>query len=100
MNSPQVHVKLSGETSVVHRDFDLRGTATLARTATAANSTQSFELPFLVLGSWDRPYLMPDPAALIRRSGAIAPLDEAPRLLAARHPTAFEVWTGAETDGQ
>ena len=100
MNSPQVHVKLSGEASVVHRDFDLRGTATLARTATAASSTQLFELPFLVLGSWDRPYLMPDPAALIRRSGAIAPLEEAPRLLAARHPAAFEAWTGVEADGQ
>ncbi|MEX2016356.1 MAG: hypothetical protein WD873_06925, partial [Candidatus Hydrogenedentales bacterium] len=77
-----------------------RGTATLARGATTAGSSQLFELPFLVLGSWDRPYLMPDPAALIRRSGSVVPLDDAPRVLAARHPSAFEVWTGAETDGQ
>jgi AsmA protein len=36
-----------------------------------------FELPFIVQGSWDDPIMLPDPEALIRRSGAAAPLSRA-----------------------
>ena len=39
----------------------------------------AFELPFIVQGSWDDPIMLPDPEALIRRSGAAAPLLNAVR---------------------
>jgi len=39
--------------------------------------TAAFELPFIVQGSWDDPIMLPDPEALIRRSGAAAPLLDA-----------------------
>jgi AsmA protein len=94
VESPQVQVKLTGETSVVYRDFDLRGTATLVRGGVAANSEPPFELPFLVRGPWDRPYLMPDPGALIRRSGNLEPPSAEPLKFARRHKNAA---AGAET---
>ncbi len=34
----------------------------------------SFDLPFVAQGPWDSPFLLPDPQALIRRSGAARPL--------------------------
>jgi AsmA protein len=98
VESPQMQVKLSGEASVVHRDFDLRGTASLVRTGVAANAPQPFELPFLVRGPWDRPYLMPDPAALIRRSGSLAPVPAAPRRFAARSGKTSQVAAETATD--
>jgi AsmA protein len=97
VQSPQMQVKLSGEASVVRRDFDLRGTATLVRSGVAANAAQPFELPFLVRGQWDRPYLMPDPAALIRRSGNLAPVRATQHRFAARMAKATESRSGAET---
>jgi AsmA protein len=84
LESPLIRVRLGGETSIVYRDFDLRGTATLTRTAPAANTPPTFNLPFVVIGSWDRPFLLPDPTALMQRSGAAAPLVEAARKQAAR----------------
>jgi AsmA protein len=69
----QVRVRLSGETSVVHRDFNLNGLATLLRSA-AAQFEEPFEFPFMVRGPWAQPYLLPDPSALIQRSGDAAPL--------------------------
>jgi AsmA protein len=68
VESPQVRLNLSGEASVVYRDFNLRGTAML-RPGDAANPASLFEVPFLVRGPWNNPYLMPDPLPLIRRSG-------------------------------
>ena len=38
-----------------------------------------FALPFIVQGSWDDPIMLPDAEALIRRSGAAAPLLKALR---------------------
>ncbi|MCK0209107.1 AsmA family protein [Starkeya koreensis] len=56
--------------------------AAAAPTATAASAGNgeaavvpiAFELPFIVRGDWDRPIVLPDPQALIRRSGAARPL--------------------------
>jgi AsmA protein len=96
VESPQMRVKLSGEASVVHRDFDLRGTAKLVRPGVAANAAQPFELPFLVRGQWDRPYLMPDPAALIRRSGNLEPVQATQRRFAARFSKVAESRSGAD----
>jgi AsmA protein len=67
----QMRVRLSGETSVVHRDFNLNGIATLVRAA-AAKFEEPFEFLFMVRGPWAQPYLLPDPAAFIR-SGDAAP---------------------------
>jgi AsmA protein len=78
VTSPIVRVKLAGTSSVAQRDFDLHGMATLVRGG-AAKDPQVFDLPFVVLGSWARPFLLPDPMALIQRSGAAAPLLEAVR---------------------
>jgi len=47
--------------------------ATLISTANA----DEFDLPFVVQGPWDDPIMLPDPQALIRRSGAAAPLIDA-----------------------
>ncbi|MEX2128328.1 MAG: AsmA family protein [Xanthobacteraceae bacterium] len=96
VESALVRVKLAGEASVVHRDFDLKGTATLVRAAAPANAAQSFDLPFLVIGPWDRPFLLPDPTALIQRSGAAAPLLDAARKQAAREKAASESDDDAE----
>ena len=42
-------------------------------------NTPPFELPFIVQGRWDDPIMLPDAQALIRRSGAAAPLLDAMR---------------------
>lgn len=73
-----VRVRFSGEASLVHRDLELRGHAMLVRPATGT-AQPPFDMPFVVQGSWSRPYLLPDAAALIQRSGAAAPLIEATR---------------------
>jgi AsmA protein len=71
VESPQMRIKLMGETSVVHRDFNIRGTAALVRTAAAR--TEPFELPFVVRGPWERPYLLPDPTGLLQLREPDAP---------------------------
>ncbi|HEY1475786.1 MAG TPA: AsmA family protein [Pseudolabrys sp.] len=77
-----VRLALAGSASIPTRELDLKGTAILM----AANKpeTAAFELPFIVQGSWDDPIMLPDPEALIRRSGAAAPLLNAVRDRSAR----------------
>lgn len=79
VESPLVRVKLAGKTSVAHRDFDLQGMATLVRAGANSKEAQPFDLPFWVMGPWEKPFLLPDPVALIRRSDAAAPLLDAVR---------------------
>jgi AsmA protein len=74
---PEVKVALAGSASIPQRNLDLTGTATL--TATSRQDPQPFALPFFVQGSWDDPVMLPDAEALIRRSGAAAPLLNAVR---------------------
>lgn len=69
-----VRLALSGSASIPARDFDLNGTASLLHVGEAP---PAFELPFFVQGSWDDPIVLPDTQALIRRSGAAAPLLDA-----------------------
>ena len=86
--SAKLRVGLAGESSIAARDLDFAGTAQLvgppADAKAAANpdaavaTPASFELPFIVRGDWDRPIVLPDPQALIRRSGAARPLFGSP----------------------
>ena len=66
-------ITLTGTASVPSREFDMKGTASLA----SANATPGFELPFVVQGPWDDPLIFPDPDSLIRRSPGAAPLLDA-----------------------
>lgn len=80
IESAQVRVTVAGKASIAHRDLDLKGTASLVRPAAARDaSSPPFDLPFLVQGTWEKPFLLPDPNALIHRSGAAAPLFNAVR---------------------
>jgi AsmA protein len=72
-----VRLALAGSASIPARELDLKGTAALV--AAGKPETAAFELPFIVQGSWDDPIMLPDPEALIRRSGAAAPLLNAVR---------------------
>jgi len=72
-----VRLGLAGSASIPEREFDLKGTAMLVTAARPGVSP--FELPFIVQGSWDDPIMLPDAEALIRRSGAAAPLLNAVR---------------------
>jgi AsmA protein len=67
-----VKLGLAGTASIPARELDLKGTASLV--APPKPGAAPFELPFIVQGSWDDPIMLPDPEALIRRSGAAAPL--------------------------
>jgi len=67
-----VKLALAGTASIPERELDLKGTAALV-TPPRPGATP-FELPFIVQGSWDDPIMLPDPEALIQRSGAAAPL--------------------------
>jgi AsmA protein len=73
IDGPTVRLAVAGQASVPSRDLDLQGTATL----TPTNSTDGFDLPFVVEGPWDRPVVLPDASSLIRRSPAAAPLLDA-----------------------
>jgi AsmA protein len=73
IDSPAVHVAVDGQVSVPTRDLDLKGVASLL----TSTSESKFELPFVVQGPWDDPIILPDAQALIRRSGAAAPLLDA-----------------------
>ena len=77
-----VRLALGGTASIPERELDLKGTAALVTTGKAG--APPFELPFIVQGSWDDPIMLPDPEALIRRSGAAAPLLNAIRERSAR----------------
>lgn len=76
-----VSVRAEGTAQLPSRELDMRGIATLKRTASAAArpGEGNFELPFIVQGAWDEPFILPDPQALIRRSGAAAPLRDITR---------------------
>jgi AsmA protein len=81
-----VRLALAGSASIPERELDLKGTAALV--SMARPGTAPFELPFVVQGSWDDPILLPDPEALIRHSGAAAPLLNAVREQRARDANA------------
>jgi AsmA protein len=89
-----VKLALAGTASIPERELDLKGTASLV-TPPRAGATP-FELPFIVQGSWDDPIMLPDPEALIRRSGAAAPLYRAIQDRKARDslPSAIDRLTG------
>ncbi len=70
----KVRLALNGTASIPTRDLDLTGTAILLA---ASDTPPTFELPFFVQGSWDDPVMLPDTQALIRHSGAAAPLLDA-----------------------
>ncbi len=73
IDGPAVKLAVGGQASVPTRDLDLKGVATLVASANA----DEFDLPFVVQGPWDDPIMLPDAQALIRRSGAAAPLLDA-----------------------
>jgi AsmA protein len=70
IDGSSVRVVVGGTASVPSREVDLTGTASLMDSA----NNIAFELPFIVNGPWDDAQPLPDPASLIRRSGAAAPL--------------------------
>lgn len=84
IESPILKIKLSGDALIARRELDLRGVATLNRAQAAGTAQVAFDLPFIIQGGWDNPYLLPDPEALIRHSGAAAPLLDAVRGRATR----------------
>jgi AsmA protein len=75
INGAAVKLALAGTASIPERELDLKGTAALV--TAPRPGVAPFELPFIVQGSWDDPIMLPDPEALIRRSGAAAPLFKA-----------------------
>jgi AsmA protein len=77
VTGPAVKLAMAGSASIPQRELDLTGTAALV--AAARPGTAPFALPFFVQGSWDDPIMLPDAEALIRRSGAAAPLLNAVR---------------------
>ncbi len=77
ITGPTVRVALAGSASIPSREVDLTGTAALV--SLAKEKVRPFELPFFVQGAWDDPVMLPDAEALIRRSGAAAPLLKAVR---------------------
>ena len=95
IDSEAVRLAMAGSASIPERELDLKGTAAL--TAADRPGTAPFELPFVVQGSWDDPVMLPDAEALIRRSGAAAPLLNAVRDRNARDAvrSAIERLTGA-----
>jgi AsmA protein len=93
VEAPAVRLTLSGSASIPSRDFDLHGTASLLASATREGA-RDFELPFLVQGPWSEPLIWPDAQALIRRSGAAAPLLDAVRNRLMRERPAAEAHSG------
>jgi AsmA protein len=77
VDGPGVKLAMAGSASIPMRQLDLTGTAALV--AAAKPGAVPFSLPFIVQGSWDDPIMLPDAEALIRRSGAAAPLLNAVR---------------------
>jgi len=94
-----VRMALAGSASIPERELDLKGTAALV-TASRPGAA-AFELPFIVQGSWDDPIMLPDPEALIQRSGAAAPLLNAVRERNARDAvrSVIERLTGTPSGG-
>jgi AsmA protein len=99
IESSALRLALAGSASIPARELDLKGTAALV--APAKPGAAPFELPFIVQGSWDDPIMLPDPEALIQRSGAAAPLLNAMRERRARDAvrSTIERLTGAPPSG-
>jgi AsmA protein len=99
IEGPAVVLALVGSASIPARELDLKGTAALVTPPKPGGAP--FELPFIVQGSWDDPIMLPDPEALIRRSGAAAPLLNAVRDRSARDSvrSAIEKLTGGGSAG-
>jgi AsmA protein len=99
MEGAAVRLGLAGKASIPERELDLKGTAALL--VTAKPGAAPYELPFIVQGSWDDPIMLPDPEALIRRSGAAAPLLNAVRDRRARDAvrSALDRLTGTASGG-
>ncbi|HZT25199.1 MAG TPA: AsmA family protein [Pseudolabrys sp.] len=96
---PAVNLALAGTASIPQREFDLTGTASLV--TPVRPGAAPFALPFIVQGSWDDPIMLPDAEALIRRSGAAAPLLDAVRDQRARDAarSVIERLTGRSSGG-
>jgi AsmA protein len=110
---PSVRLTVGGQASVPTRELDLKGVAALVSNASPSASAggDEFDLPFVVQGPWDDPIMLPDAQALIRRSGAAAPLLDAAKtynasdavrsvidqLLAAPSPAAPAAASGASS---
>lgn len=94
IEGPSVRLAMAGTAAIPSRELDLSGTASLIA---PPSSGGGFDLPFFVTGTWDSPLMLPDPQALIRRSGAAAPLLNAVRDRSARDAlrSAVERLTGA-----
>lgn len=99
LDGSAVRLSVLGTASIPRRDVDLTGTASLL--ASAGEPAGSFDLPFMVQGSWDEPIILPDPQSLIRRSGAAAPLLDAVRERKARDAvrSAIDRLTGSIRSG-
>jgi AsmA protein len=97
IDGPTVKLALAGSASIPMRELDLKGTAALV--AASRSGSDPFSLPFVVQGSWEDPLMLPDAEALIRRSGAAAPLLDAIRDQHARDRvrSVIERLTGAPT---
>ena len=78
LDGNSIRLALSGAASLPSRDLDLKGTASLMA-GPAQDALPAFELPFVVQGPWHDPLVWPDVQALIKRSGAAAPLLDAVR---------------------
>ena len=97
---PSVKVGMAGTASIPTRELDLKGSAGLV--APPSEGEQSFELPFVIQGSWDDPLMLPDAQILIRRSGAAAPLLQglSNRKVRDQVRSAIEKLTGAAPAGR
>jgi AsmA protein len=73
LEGSKVRLGLAGSASIPARDFDLRGVASLSPT-NSGDAPPAFELPFVVLGPWEDPIMLPDTQALILRSPVASPL--------------------------
>lgn len=76
ISSSAIRIAVTGDVSLAGRDLDLKGTAGLVHPAPAAGAppADNLDLPFVIQGPWDSPFLLPDAQAMIRRSGAARPL--------------------------
>jgi AsmA protein len=76
LDAPALRIALVGSASIPTRDFDLKGVASLVA---ARDTATTFELPFVITGPWDSPFVLPDTQALFNRAGAPGSLIDAVR---------------------
>jgi AsmA protein len=70
LDNGSLSVTLAGQTNIALRSLDMAGLANWSD----SDGAVPFRLPFRVYGGWEVPVVEPDTEALIRRSGAAAPL--------------------------